>query len=255
MLILEIERNYKQRRKTMKFENCNTSSSELQTEGMRSAASVRDAVNRLSRTKFLASDIIVKYNDLFNMQIGNLLGCMKATLDTLPDSQAMHQKVNNVPLNEWIKQEVNERVFCHFLQIYENKEDYLEAMKKQKELLKLDIVSGEYEEEFANKLLARIFPHGIDKFVTSFACAYNTTFHMIANEAGVQTAITEPMTQDIWRNWDYFWNPEEKEYRLDGEFAHFHDEEVESPQELDNDNKLIKINEGVYQALKNVKKT
>lgn len=113
---------------------------------------------------------------------------------------------------------------------------------------------GEYEEEFANKLIARIFPNGIDKFVTSFACAYNTTFHMIANESGVQTAITEPMTQDIWRNWEYFWNPEEKEYRLDGEFAQFYDGE-EFSQELDNGNRLIKINEGVYEALKNVKRT
>ena len=175
-------------------------------------------------------------------------------MDTLPESYAMHQKVNNVPLNEWIKQEVNERVFFRFLQMYKNKEDYLEAMKRQRELLRHDIMLGEYEEEFANKLIARIFPNGIDKFVTSFACAYNTTFHMIANESGVQTAITEPMTQDIWRNWEYFWNPEEKEYRLDGEFAQFYDGE-EFSQELDDGNRLIKINEGVYEALKNVKRT
>ena len=90
----------------MKFENCKAASSEIQVEGMRSATSVRDAANRLSRTKYMASEVIVKYNDLFNMQIGNLLGGMKATLDTLPESYAMHQKVNNVPLNEWIKQEV-----------------------------------------------------------------------------------------------------------------------------------------------------
>ena len=62
------------------------------------------------------------------------------------------------------------------------------------------------------------------------------------------------MTQDIWRNWEYFWNPEEKEYRLDGEFAQFYDGE-EFSQELDNGNRLIKINEGVYEALKNVKRT
>ena len=78
---------------------------------------------------------------------------------------------------------------------------------------------------------------------------------MIANESGVQTAITEPMTQDIWRNWEYFWNPEEKEYRLDGEFAQFYDGEEEFSQELDDVNRLIKINEGVYEALKNVKRT
>lgn len=254
MLILEIKRTYKQRRKIMKFENCKAASSEIRVEGMRSATSVRDAANRLSRTKYMASEVIVKYNDLFNMQIGNLLGGMKATLDTLPESYAMHQKVNNVPLNEWIKQEVNERVFFRFLQMYKNKEDYLEAMKRQRELLRHDIMLGEYEEEFANKLIARIFPNGIDKFVTSFACAYNTTFHMIANESGVQTAITEPMTQDIWRNWEYFWNPEENEYRLDGEFAQFYDGE-EFSQELDDGNRLIKINEGVYEALKNVKRT
>ena len=126
----------------MKFENCKAASSEIQVEGMRSATSVRDAANRLSRTKYMASEVIVKYNDLFNMQIGNLLGGMKATLDTLPESYAMHQKVNNVPLNEWIKQEVNERVFFRFLQVYKNKEDYFEAMKRQRELLRHDIMLG-----------------------------------------------------------------------------------------------------------------
>ena len=58
----------------MKFENCKAASSEIQVEGMRSVTSVRDAANRLSRTKYMASEVIVKYNDLFNMQIGNLLG-------------------------------------------------------------------------------------------------------------------------------------------------------------------------------------
>ena len=77
----------------MKFENCKAASSEIQVEGMRSVTSVRDAANRLSRTKYMASEVIVKYNDLFNMQIGNLLGGMKATLDTLPESYAMHQKL------------------------------------------------------------------------------------------------------------------------------------------------------------------
>lgn len=35
MLILEIKRTYKQRRKIMKFENCKAASSEIQVEGMR----------------------------------------------------------------------------------------------------------------------------------------------------------------------------------------------------------------------------
>ena len=55
MLILEIKRTYKQRRKIMKFENCKAASSEIQVEGMRSVTSVRDAANRLSRTKYMAS--------------------------------------------------------------------------------------------------------------------------------------------------------------------------------------------------------
>ena len=63
MLILEIKRTYKQRRKIMKFENCKAASSEIQVEGMRSVTSVRDAANRLSRTKYMASEVIVKYND------------------------------------------------------------------------------------------------------------------------------------------------------------------------------------------------
>ena len=86
MLILEIKRTYKQRRKIIKNDNCIAASSEIQVEGMRSATSVRDAANRLSRTKYMASEVIVKYNDLFNMQIGNLLGGLKATLDTMPES-------------------------------------------------------------------------------------------------------------------------------------------------------------------------
>ena len=45
MLILEIKRTYKQRRKIMKFENCKAASSEIQVEGMRSVTSVRDAAN------------------------------------------------------------------------------------------------------------------------------------------------------------------------------------------------------------------
>jgi len=44
----------------MKFENCKAASSEIQVEGMRSATSVRDAANRLSRTKYMASEVIVK---------------------------------------------------------------------------------------------------------------------------------------------------------------------------------------------------
>lgn len=59
MLILEIKRTYKQRRKIMKFENCKAASSEIQVEGMRSATSARDAANRLSRTKYMASEVIV----------------------------------------------------------------------------------------------------------------------------------------------------------------------------------------------------
>ena len=162
-----------------------------------------DIVEALSATGNKTAAIVLINEQKLNQQfqVGYVFGSLKANLDCLPDEIAARQKMNGVPLNLLIKMKVDEFVL-----------DVREVSHAQ-EMTGYTDYEGKYR-----RLSECICGFGYNMSFIGFAVGYSETFHEIAAQACIKTEFTDPKTQDIWRNWEFFLKRDVHEYRLDGNY-------------------------------------
>lgn len=161
--------------------------------------------------------------------LGRYLGTLKCFLDTLPPHVARKQKINDVPIDIFIKTKVDENVmdildrehpagtltdyFPGGVDKYVNDNQFYVYVKL------LDVICGyRGSKNFNQKNFSKLFPDSVSKFVTGFASAYNEMFVEICAAYGKQTSRTDYLREDIWKNWLFFFSHGCYEYRLDGKY-------------------------------------
>ena len=151
-------------------------------------------------------------------QVGYVFGSLKANLDCLPDEIAARQKMNGIPLNLLIKMKVDEFVLdVREVSHAQEMTGYTDYEGKYRCLSECICGFG-YNMSFIEERFESFFPNGIHRFVLGFAVGYSETFHEIAAQACIKTEFTDPKTQDIWRNWEFFLKRDVHEYHLDGNY-------------------------------------
>lgn len=178
-----------------------------------------DIVEALSATGNKTAIVLIneqKLNQQF--QVGYVFGSLKANLDCLPDEIAARQKMNGIPLNLLIKMKVDEFVLdVREVSHAQEMTGYTDYEGKYRRLSECICGFG-YNMSFIEERFESFFPNGIHRFVLGFAVGYSETFHEIAAQACIKTEFTDPKTQDIWRNWEFFLKRDVHEYRLDGNY-------------------------------------
>lgn len=185
-------------------------------------------------------------------QMRYILGLIKANYDTLPDALASQQKLGGVPLDLLVKLKVDEFV------LIPREEKRVSDMTIEKEYwskyrrLSETICGFGYNMYFIKERFERFFPDGMHEFVLGFAEGYSFGFHAIAAASGVETITTNPKTQDIWRNWEFFLKHDCHEYRLDGSYLYMYHggANCSSDPNVPYGNNVKLVNKGVYQKLK-----
>lgn len=199
-----------------------------------------------------ANALVGKQVLLYKYQMGYVLGSFKANLDCLPDDIAEKQMFCGVSLKFLIKMKVDEFV----LDIRETLKPCemtaeTEYFRKYRRLSECICGFG-YNMSFIEERFEQFFPDGMHLFVLGFAEGYSETFHEIAGIAKIDTQHTDPKTQDIWRNWEFFLKRDCEEYRLDGKYLFMYHggyNGTGDPSIPCRNNEKI-MNEGVYAALK-----
>lgn len=151
-------------------------------------------------------------------QVGYVFGSLKANLDCLPEEIAARQKMNGIPLDFLIKMKVDEFVLnVREVSHAQEMTGYTDYEGKYRRLSECICGFG-YNMSFIEERFESFFPNGIHRFVLGFAVGYSETFHEIAAQTCIKTEFTDPKTQDIWRNWEFFLKRDVHEYRLDGNY-------------------------------------
>lgn len=214
---------------------------------------ISEIIHTLSSVNNKTAATLIAEQDLkYRHKMGYLLGSLKANLDCLPEEIASRQRLNNIPLNLLIKIKVDEFVLDiretlpHYELTFET--DYEKKYRRLSEL----ICGFGYNMTFLEDRFEQFFPNGIHKFVLGFAVGYSKTFHEIAELAGISIDETDPKTQDIWKNWEYFLKRDIHEYRLDGNYLFMYHGGYNCSGDKDvpyGDNRRY-VNKDVYEALK-----
>ena len=161
-----------------------------------------------------AAALIAEQNLNYRYKMGYWFGSLKANLDCLPEEIASRQSLFGVPLNLLIKLKVDEFVL-NIRESSQPDELTLETDYKKKYRRLSELICGfGYNMSFLEDRFEHFFPKGTHKFVLGFAIGYSETFRKIAELANVPTDDTDPKTQDIWRNWQYFLKRDIHEYRV-----------------------------------------
>lgn len=178
-----------------------------------------DIIEGLTATKNKTAIILIQEQmGNHQFQVGYVFGALKANLDCLPDEIASRQKLNGIPLELFIKMKVDEFV----LDIREVSKPleltvFTDYERKYRRLSECICGFG-YSMRFNQGRFENFYPKGIHMFVHGFAEGYSETFHEIAAQACVLVDFTDPKTQDIWKNWEFFLKRDNHEYRLDGKY-------------------------------------
>ena len=156
-----------------------------------------------------------KFEQLF--AIGYFYGSLKANFDCLPDSIAQRQQIQGIPLAMFIKETIREQVISvrkhHKVDNFVNfGEDYLNAYRN---------LSGRFcgygsNLELNKREFHMFFPSLSYRFVEGFVKGYSETLHEMAIQADVILFQTDPLLQDLWKNFPYLVNPDTMDYSLAG---------------------------------------
>lgn len=184
-------------------------------------------------------------------QMGYTLGIMKAYVDTLPAEVANHQRINGVPLDLLIKLKVDEAVLNQREMIKNVCNFTFETLYWSRYRRLSEAICGYgYNLYFIQERFEQFYPNGMHNFVAGFARGYSSAFHTIATECGIETVTTEPVEQDIWKNYPYFLSHEVHEYRLDGKYLFmYHGGCNFTGKDLPCGNNVQIVNKGVYEKL------
>lgn len=215
-----------------------------------------DIVEALSATGNKTARALIdeqKRNQQF--QVGYVFGSLKANLDCLPEEIAARQKMNGIPLDFLIKMKVDEFVLdVREVSRAQELTGYTDYARKYRSLSECICGFG-YNMSFIEERFEGFFPNGIHRFVLGFAIGYSETFHEIAAQACIKTEFTDPKTQDIWRNWEYFLKRDVHEYRLDGNYLFMYHGGINVTKDsaIPFYNNSRYVNKDVYEALRSRK--
>lgn len=195
--------------------------------------------------------------NLFNK--GHLLGYLKAWIDTLPEELAAKQLISGIPVNMLIKLKVDEEVLNilekHYPRgFWKTVTSETEYRSKYRRLCEMICGYG-YNMYFIEERFKEMFPCGMDRFVEGFARGYSESLEIIA--AGYQyTSVerTDPKTQDIWKNWQFFLKHDCDTYTIDGEYFFMYHGGYNcsnEPAPYGSEKACRQVNKGLYAALKN----
>jgi len=196
--------------------------------------------------------LIAEQEKIQKYQVGYVFGSLKANLDCLPDEIASRQKMNGIPLDLMIKMKVDEYVLDVRETIKVNEmtvaEDYMAKYRRLSEC----ICGFGYNMSFIEDRFESFFPKGMHMFVLGFAVGYSETFHEIAANANIPTEYTDPKSQDIWKNWQYFLKRDVHEYRIDGRYLFMYHGgfNCSGDECIPFGNNTRNVNENVYELLK-----
>lgn len=161
-------------------------------------------------------------------EIGYILGLIMANYDTVPKELKTSFIINEMPANQWVKSRINELVLERMGTVYYSLiSDYFQKYKDLTALL------SKNENQFSS-----YFSNGTHNVVSGFASGYSHAWHLACDEIGFKTSITDPIMQDIWKNWQFFIYKDNCQYQLSGLYI------------LKNGSTAI-LNERVYDVLKN----
>lgn len=217
------------------------------------ATETQSIIDALSATNNKTAQALVKEQKLNHLyQLGYILGCMKADYDCMPDELAAQQKFNGIPVNLLVKMKIDEMVLDAREEAHAD--DFTretEYSRKYRRLCEMICGYG-YNMSFIEDRFERFYPNGSHKVVEGFATGYSETFHDICNVYGIETATTDPKTQDIWKNFEFFTKREVHEYTLEGLYHYMYNGGVNCSgnPNVPYGSNMRMVNEGVYQKLK-----
>lgn len=184
---------------------------------------------------------------------GYLLGLLKVHYDTLPEEIANQQRINGIPLDWLIKLRVDEHVLNKREKIscvsdFTSETEYWKKYRRLSEL----ICGFGYSMCFNQERFRAFYPDGIASFVSGFAVGYSQGFHCLASENGIETDTTNPIEQDVWKNWEFFLKHDISEYRLDGKFLFMYHGgfNCSGDESIPYGNNVKEVNAKVYDLLK-----
>ena len=188
------------------------------SEAAKNANDLTQIIQKISELDSDKSSSVIKdqkFEQLF--AIGYFYGSLKANLDCLPDSIAQRQQIQGVPLAMVIKEKICDFVINvrkhHKVDNFVNfGKGYLNAYRN---------LSGRFcgygsQVKLNEKEFRVFFPSLSYRFVEGFVKGYSETLHEMAIQADVILMATDPLLQDLWKNFSYFLNPETFEYSVDG---------------------------------------
>ena len=192
-----------------------------------------------------------EYEGHINRRRGFILGQLKALVDTCPKQVADQLRMGGVPIDLAIKMRIDELVREPREQQrapeFTGETSYWGKYRRLSEL----ICGFGYNMTFIEERFKQFFPSGIHWTVLGFAEGYSAAFHAIAAENGIHTEKTDPKAQDVWKNWQFFLQPDCREYRLDGRYLYMYHGGFNCTSDRSipyGDNQAL-VNEGVYARL------
>lgn len=192
-------------------------------------ASIVDTLENFTSSTAIFETTLEKETMQLKYDLGRYLGTLKCFLDTLPPHIARKQKIEDVPIDIFIKTKVDENVMDILDREYPNGtltdyfpggvDKYVNDTQFYVYVKLLDAICGyRGSKNFNQKNFSKLFPGSVSKFVIGFASAYNEMFVDICAAYGKQTSRTDYLKEDIWKNWLFFFSHGCYEYRLDGKY-------------------------------------
>ncbi len=188
------------------------------SEAAKKANEMTQIIQKLSELDSDKSSSVIKnqkFEQLF--AIGYFYGSLKANFDCLPDSITQRQQVQGIPLAMFIKEKICEQVISvrkqHKVDNFVNfGEGYLNAYRK----LSCHFCGYGSNVELNKSEFHMFFPSLSYRFVEGFVKGYSETLHEMAIQADVILFQTNPLLQDLWKNFPYLVNPDTMDYSLAG---------------------------------------
>lgn len=155
---------------------------------------------------------------------GKRLGMLKAWHDIMPVSFQSELKVRGLPLNMAIKMKIDQLVLFEISKLrktsnaifigfgFKKRKTYLETYNRFRQM----ICGCGYNCKFIEKRFRDGFIGSSSYVVEGFATGYSEMFQIFASGDKHYTHHTDPIEEDIWKNWEYFLSRECFEYSLEG---------------------------------------
>lgn len=156
---------------------------------------------------------------------GWCLGMLKAWHDVMPKAIQDNLKVNNIPLNIFIKMQIDKMVYDELLKRrpsteivsgfgFKEMNGYMENYKNFRQT----ICGCGYECLFMEERFRKGFCGNTSYAVEGFARGYSELISTLAQGDEHYTHKSDPKEEDIWKNWQYFLKHDCLDYCIEGTY-------------------------------------